>query len=55
MYGNDGPAGAVGLAIAGFQPVWSRWIWQPFLPELWLHEQERRHFRETVRDLKKKV
>jgi hypothetical protein len=43
------------MVIDGFQPVRSRWTWQPLLPELWLHEQERRHFRETTFDLKKKV
>lgn len=49
------PAGAAGLVIDGFHPVRSRWTWQPLLPELWLREQERRHFPETTLGLKKKV
>jgi hypothetical protein len=55
VFGKDGLAGAAGLAIDGFCPVRSRWTWQPRLPELWLREQERLHFRETANDLKKKV
>jgi hypothetical protein len=34
------------LVIDGFQPVRSRWTWQPHLPELWLRELEVRQFRE---------
>jgi len=42
------PAGATGLAIDGFNPVRSRWTWQPRLPELWLREHEGRQFREMA-------
>jgi hypothetical protein len=56
VFGEDGPArGASGPVIDDFQPVRSRWVWQPRLPELWLHEQERLHFRETVHGRKKRV
>jgi hypothetical protein len=43
-----GPAGAASLIIDGFQPVRSRWTWQPRLPELWLREHEGRQFREMI-------
>jgi hypothetical protein len=45
---NSHGRGPVGLEIAGFQPVRSRWTWQPRLPELWLREQEERRFREMT-------
>lgn len=54
-FGEDGPAGAAGPAIAGFQPVASRWTWQPRLPELWLRVQEGLHFRMVIEQQKKEA
>ena len=55
MFEADGPTGAAGLVVDGFQPVWSRWTWQPRLPELWMRENEGRHFREMISEQKKDV
>jgi len=51
-----GPAaGTAGLVIDSYQPVRSRWTWQPLLPELWMREQEGRLFREMIEEKKKEV
>lgn len=56
VFEADGTAGNLAAPVVGaFQPVQSRWVWQPLLPELWLHEQERHHLRETAHDLKEKT
>jgi hypothetical protein len=47
VHREDGRRGA-GLVTDLFQPVRSRWTWQPLLPELWLREHEGRQFREFV-------
>jgi hypothetical protein len=36
---------AGGLSADGFQPVRSRWTWQPSLPQLWLQTHEGRFSR----------
>ena len=55
-FGEAGPVGNLAVpVIDAFQPVRSRWTWQPLLPELWLHEQERHLFLETIHGPRKKV
>ncbi len=49
---EDGRPGA-DLVTDGFQPVRSRWTWQPLLPELWLREQEGHYLRLMSKNGKK--
>ncbi len=47
VFGEHGPLDNITMPVIGtFQPIRSRWTWQPRLPELWLRELEGRLSRE---------
>ena len=54
--GEHGPLDNMTMPVIGtFQPVRSRWTWQPRLPELWLRVQEGHHFRMMIEQQKEEV
>ena len=56
VFAEQGPPSHMTMPVIGtFQPVRSRWTWQPRLPELWLRVQEGHHFRMMIEQQKEEV